>query len=412
MIIRTAGLALLLASLTACGASKEETPVAETETPEQSKLEELATETAEASPQTTAPADYSVQDNWLCLPDKAGKDSCANDLSATVIDVEGGKVAVTTESYVPATDPGIDCFYVYPTASTDEGGNSDLHADAAEIYTTGGQFARFGSVCRQFAPMYRQVTLQALRARMTGQQTDADPALAAADVQAAWDYYLKNYNNGRGVILVGHSQGSSVLQGLLANSIIGKPAQDLIISAMPTGITYPTDENGTFMGMPPCETKSQTGCIIAYSSFREDVPPAKTSFFAVHSPRGKAMCVNPAEVSGDDGVLDAYMITGPDRSGKPAVFAEGVDVTTPFAKVPGLLTAKCVDNGTHNYLAVSINADPSDARTDTFNGDIFKADGSIDDGWGLHLLDMHAFMGNLLTIAEAQSEAWQAAHSE
>ena len=85
-------------------------------------------------------------------------------------------------------------------------------------------------------------------------------------------------------------------------------------------------------------------------------------------------------------------------------------VETEFVKLPDLLTAECVDNGTHNYLAISINADPEDARTDEFWGDIFMADGSINEGWGLHLLDMHAFMGNLLTIAQAQSDAWMEAH--
>ena len=39
-------------------------------------------------------------------------------------------------------------------------------------------------------------------------------------------------------------------------------------------------------------------------------------------------------------------------------------------------------------------------------------DGTINEGWGLHLLDMHAPMGNLLRIAQAQSDAWVAAHSE
>ncbi|MAP94601.1 MAG: lysophospholipase [Ponticaulis sp.] len=414
MMIRAAGFALLLGSIAACGGPAEEPAAPEAEAPPATETETAAApEEAAATPEPAAAADYADQANWLCLPDKANDYCDTADLSTTVVDVQDGEVVVSTEAYEAAADPAVDCFYVYPTTSIDDAGNSDLIPDeTAEIYTTVGQFARFGSVCRTFAPMYRSVTLKSLRASMMGQTVPTDREMPINDIKAAWQYYLENYNNGRGVILVGHSQGSAVLQTLLASEIIGKPSQDLIISAMPTGITYPTQDDGSFMGMPPCETKDQLGCVIAYSSFRADVPPSAESFFGVNTPRGEAMCVNPAEVSGDNGTLDTYLISGPDRAGTPATYAEGVEIETDFVKVPGLLTAECVSTDRHNYLAISINADPEDARTDEFWGDIFNADGTINEGWGLHLLDVHAFMGNLLTIAEAQAEAWEADHSE
>lgn len=409
MKLQLTGIALLSLALAACGGEPEAPATPEADAPPAAE-----TSTPEAAAwDPKADPDYADKRNWLCAPDKADDYCDTADLTSTVVDVVDGEVVVTTEEYEVAADPAVDCFYVYPTTSVDDAGNADLDPEEeAEIYTTVGQFARFGSVCRTFAPMYRQVTLKSLRAGMIGQSIPTDRLMPINDIKAAWNHYLENYNDGRGVILVGHSQGSQVLQMLLATEIIGKPAQDKIIAAYPTGITYPAQEDGSFMGMPACETKDQLGCIIAYSSFRENVPPSSDSFFAVNSPRGKAMCVNPAEVSGDNGVLDTQLITGPDRAGTPAVFAEGVDVETDFVKLPGLLTAECVDNGTHNYLAISINADPEDARTDEFWGDIFMADGSINEGWGLHLLDMHAFMGNLLTIAEAQAAAWEAKESE
>ena len=409
MTLRLAGLALLMASVAACGGEKEPvTPAAETPAAEETATSEPA---AAETPAAITPADYSVEANWLCLPGKANDICETADLSTTVVDVKDGKVEVTTEDYVPMEDPPIDCFYVYPTSSIDTTGNSDLIPDGpGEIVTVVGQFARFGSVCKTYAPMYRSVTLPALRARMTGQATDANPAIAQADVVAAWHYYLENYNNGRGVILVGHSQGSSVLQGVLRTDIIGKPGQDVIIAAYPTGITYPAGADGTFMGMPPCETSSDLGCIIPFSSFREDIPPPKTSFFGVNSGFGKAMCVNPAEVSGDDGMLIPYLGNTPDRAGKVTEFAKGVEITTPFVKLPGLISAECKSNETHNWLSYHTNADPADDRTDTYGGDIFLADGSINKDWGLHLLDLHAPMGNLLKIAQAQSDAWMAAH--
>ena len=41
-----------------------------------------------------------------------------------------GKTA--TEAFKPAADAAYDCFYIYPTVSTDPGGNSDMVIDAAE----------------------------------------------------------------------------------------------------------------------------------------------------------------------------------------------------------------------------------------------------------------------------------------
>ena len=169
MILRTTGLALLMASLAACGGdapapeTPAEPPAAEAPAPEAEAPVEQARITEDGH------ANYAHQDNWLCLPETAGNDACSPDLSTTVVDVVDGEVVVSTEGYTPAADPAVDCFYVYPTTSTDQGGNSDLDADPAELFTTAGQFARFGSVCRQFAPMYRQVTLRALRANMAGQ---------------------------------------------------------------------------------------------------------------------------------------------------------------------------------------------------------------------------------------------------
>ena len=61
----------------------------------------------------------------------------------------------------------IDCFYVYPTVSTDPTPYSDMTADPAELNVIRQQFARFASKCRPYAPLYRQVTLAGLR-RMLG----------------------------------------------------------------------------------------------------------------------------------------------------------------------------------------------------------------------------------------------------
>ena len=67
--------------------------------------------------------------------------------------------------------------------------------------------------------MYRQVTLTALRDLMAGKASAADRKLAYLDVEAAWYNYLKRDNAGRGVVLIGHSQGAGILKQLVAGVI-------------------------------------------------------------------------------------------------------------------------------------------------------------------------------------------------
>ena len=104
-----------------------------------------------------------------------------------------------------------------------------------------------------------------------------DRALGYNDVVDAWNYYLQHDNNGRGVVLVGHSQGSGVLTQLIRNEIDGKPVQSRLVSAMLLGTSLPVprgkDVGGAFKYIPLCRSASQTGCVIAYASFRSTIPP-------------------------------------------------------------------------------------------------------------------------------------------
>ena len=83
-------------------------------------------------------------------------------------------------------------------------------------------------------------------------------------------------------------------------------------------------------------------------------------------------------------------------------------IDTPFVALPGLLTARCITKGGFNYLAVTINADPLDKRTDAIGGDVV-VNGSLRPLWGLHIVDMHLAMGNLVEIVARQSADWRKA---
>ena len=124
-------------------------------------LSELHAQTAAApaANQTLSPNDYKDDASWLCRPGRTG-DACDVDLTTTVVAADG---SMTVEKFAADPKAPIDCFYVYPTVSTDATPNSDMSQDAAEKNVVLQQFARFASKCRVFAPMYRQITLRGLQ---------------------------------------------------------------------------------------------------------------------------------------------------------------------------------------------------------------------------------------------------------
>jgi hypothetical protein len=356
--------------------------------------------------------DYSKPENWLCRPGKAG-DACAIDLTTTVVAADG---TLTRESYAANPKAPIDCFYVYPTVSADPTPTSDMSIDPAELNVVRQQFARFGSQCRQFAPMYRQVTLSGLRAAMSGGGRLAlDQGPGYTDVLDAWNYYLKNDNNGRGVVIVGHSQGAMALTRLIADEIDGKPIQSRLVSAILVGTTVPVpkgkDLGGAFKNIPLCRAADQTGCLITFATFRSTIPPpANTLFGRVTAEGMEAACTNPAALGGGTGQLHAYL------TGQGSLIAMPVGqkhqwvkdaspVDTPFVSVPGLLSAECASNEHANFLKITVNADPGDPRTDDIPGDLGMA-GKPQANWGLHLVDVNLTMGNLLDIVARQAKAY------
>lgn len=372
-----------------------------------------------APSQTVAPAapnDYNNGDFWLCRPGR--QDACTGDMTTTIVAANG---KLTRETWKANPSAMIDCFYVYPTISREPTANSDMARGPEENGVVLHQFARFASQCRAYAPIYRQITLAALRAALAGTPMASDRALAYNDVRDAWNYYLEHDNNGRGVVLIGHSQGANVLTQLIKKEIDGKPVQTRIISAMllGTSVQVPNgkDLGGAFQHMPLCRAATQTGCVISYSSFRSNVPPAADSGFGQRQEEGMVTgCTNPAALGGGSGELHAYLAARgtilSEASARPGPWVTPpVSIETLFVSVPGMLTAECVSNDKGSYLAITVHSDPSDGRAKDIVGDVV-VNGQVLKDWGLHLIDVNVAMGNLVEIVREEAKAYVAAHAK
>lgn len=373
----------------------------------------VATAAAQAPDPLVAHADYANPALWLCRPDLK-VNHCDVDLTTTVVPGSG---ALAIESYKPAKAPKIDCFFVYPTVSFDPGYQSDFVPGPEEFDDIREQFARFGAVCRLFAPVYRQNTLTALRAPSGGPQPVGAPPKPGVggdqDVLDAWAYYRDHFNAGRGVVLIGHSQGAAILVRLLAQEIDGKPIQKQLVSALilgaPVMVPPGKDVGGSFRAIPLCHSNAQTGCVISYMTFRDTNPPPENSIFGKSRDGLFAACTNPANLATGTGEPKSYFLTkgflnnagGPTQ---PDWVTPHQDIATPFVTTPGLITTTCVHSGDFSYLSLHVNAVPSDPRTDNIAGEVIRASGP-DLRWGLHILDVDHALGSLLSVIEKQGKA-------
>jgi hypothetical protein len=228
----------------------------------------------------------------------------------------------------------------------------------------------------------------------------------------AWKHYIDNINDGRGVVLVGHSQGSGLLRRLIEEEIDGNERlRGLLVSALLLGSTVAVPEGedvgGSFANVPLCRDASQTGCVITYASFRDTAPPSADSFFG-KSTEGMAACTNPGSLGDGPGTLRPYYPTGEgagtardsaDAAEQP--WAVGAEITTPWVTLPDLVEAECVVKDGSSYLEITVLADPTDPRTDDIPGDMPALP-----SWGLHIVDVTLAMGDLVEIVGSQAEAY------
>lgn len=320
---------------------------------------------------------YAGTDNWICHPE-LDTDPC-RDIEGTVVGADG---TTSSDGLEPAADPGFDCFYAYPTTSMDPGPNSDLEPDDSEITTVVAQVARYSSVCRVFAPVYRSRTVVALA---EGEGDEQTRIIAYDDVLDAWQTYADGPGAGRPVVLIGHSQGAGILRRIVADVIApDDAARERIVAALLMGTSVGAEE-----GLPPCTSADDAGCLVSFSTYPADRPPAADAIFG-RLADGPAVCVDPVALVGTEGGrADTVVPVSTRMLGRVEGFE---DVETPFVVLPEILTASCAQTDTHGYLAVA-PADPADQRS----SEQLLVE-SLGPSWGLHLFDANLVQGDLIEL--------------
>ncbi|HEX8120165.1 MAG TPA: DUF3089 domain-containing protein [Solirubrobacteraceae bacterium] len=337
------------------------------------------------------PAGASASVKWLCKP--GTKDVCDAGLATT-------RFSPTTTERLGVQRPRrdahrrIDCFYVYPTVSDQPALYANKRVDPEIRSIALFQAARFSQVCRVFAPVYRQRTIAGIQPTGGGARRVQTEDIAQADVREAWRVYLRRYNHGRGVVLIGHSQGAFRLRALIKDQIDGGGAiQRRIVSALLTGGNV---VEGEFNGFMPCRTARQLGCVVAYSTYGETPPP--DSLFG-RSASGRVVCTNPARLLGGAARLETIFSSEPFAPG--TLIATGIallGVPLPTAPTPWISArgydGDCTRAGGATFLKITPRGGAPTFRP------------SPTPQWGLHLTDENIALGDLVRLVRRQAAAY------
>jgi hypothetical protein len=341
------------------------------------------------------PGSATAKTVWLCKPGLKSN-PCEPGLRTTYYSPGGKKLRVGTPKAVRR--PRFDCFYVYPTVSDQDTPLATRRIDPEQRSIALYQAARYSQLCRVYAPMYRQVTIAGLFAGGVERETPY------RDVREAWRTYLRKFNHGRGVVLIGHSQGTFVLRELVKEEIDRKPAvRRRLISALLLGgnvlVKRGKDAGGDFKNVRACRSRRQTGCVVAFSVFNDAVPE-NAIFGRTADPGLEVLCNNPARLRGGPGLITPINPSEPFAPGTViagAIGALGGTMPRPptvWAEIRGAYRARCSSAGGADVLQIVPRR----------GAPVFRA--SPDPTWGLHLLDANIALGDQVELVRGQAAAY------
>lgn len=215
--------------------------------------------TFDSNAQPSAP-NYSDQKYWSALPFR--KDAC--------------DIVLKNENWKSDSLKEVDVFYIYPTIyQKGETWNADVNDKKLNKKIDNKpvkyQASVFAKTCRVYAPRYRQAIVKVFYDDKVF-NGDGKKALdfAYEDVKSAFQYYLKNYNNGRPFIIASHSQGSHHAITLLKEFIDTTTLKNKMVAAYVVGYVI---KESYYKNIKPCDNKNQTGCYVSWMSYNNGFEP-------------------------------------------------------------------------------------------------------------------------------------------
>jgi hypothetical protein len=206
-------------------------------------------------------------------------------------------------------DSLVDVFFLHPTMYTKKITGEKLNAEIDDAYLNAKtdyssilyQASVFNQHARIYAPRFREAHISAYFPADTPKAKQAFD-LAYEDVRAAFDYYLKNFNNDRPIIIASHSQGTTHAIRLLKEYFENKPLQKKLVAAYVVGMVIPKDY---FASLKFCEEPQQTGCLCGWRTFRKGYKPPY-----VETEKGNSLVTNPITWKTDSSYASRKMNAG------------------------------------------------------------------------------------------------------
>lgn len=368
---------------------------------------------ADAGPPVLDPADYASDSNWVCKPGLADN-PCDTALSATEIHADG----TTTQFDVPAAgDSAVDCFYVYPTVdlgTTAE--NKDFAAIDRELILDPllAQAAPLRSICKLYAPLYRQASIGAYLGDAATLEEKLE--IAYTDIQAAFEYYEANFAQGRPLLLVGHSQGSMMTTKLIQRMVDmdADLRSRLVATVLAGALGYyqtPTDgmAMGSFQNVPLCTSAEENGCVLTFNTFADGFPPGMGygGLGGTTVPAGTDVgCTNPAAPAAGAGAAQlsgTFLPTAARQDTFRIPFTFPTTIDTYFAVYRDFFQGECAaaPNGL-SYLKIAAAPEAGDTRMNPVPFDDPGLDPNV---LGMHILDYSFVSDDLKALLQTKIDA-------
>ena len=223
--------------------------------------------------------DYSNIDSWAVHPN--GDQQVFNDFNQ------------------PNENLPVNVFFIYPTLLTDKNNtrwNADIYDQKTRDYVLGSsvkyQASAWLSTGNLYIPYYRQAHLRVFRESFWKNGGKEAYEMAYNDIKQAFVTFLEKFNNGRPIIIAGHSQGAGHAKRLLQDFFDNKPLQEKLVAAYLIG-TKITNED--FSTIPLMNNSSETGGFVTWNTYRlmSERKTKKASFTISQDWIQDALCSNP-----------------------------------------------------------------------------------------------------------------------